>query len=107
MTFAQTVSGSCMFCDGYSGPCEHEGIERPCRTMYCYDAPAQAIRLQAQYENETDKVVRSMLEELLVENDRLLEEGDPNRNPVLCDKCFEEYTEYWDDAFNSYYSGIL
>ena len=32
---------------------------------------------------------------------------DPNRNPVLCESCADEYNEHWDDMWNEYYSGRL
>lgn len=33
-------------------------------------------------------------------------EGDPNRNPWLCEKCKDEYQDYWSDMWSDFYSNF-
>lgn len=30
-----------------------------------------------------------------------------NKNPILCERCAEYYSEYWDDMWREYYSSVI
>jgi hypothetical protein len=94
-------------CEGYDGPCGKPARLVRCRTMYHYDAPERAIRLMKELAEATDPDKIADLHKQLVENDRKLEEGDPNKDLWLCDDCAHEYNSYWDDMWSEYWRDRL
>ncbi len=56
-----------------------EGFDGPC------GAPlARARECRTRYANETQNV-----------------------QPILCEDCYEAYTDYWDEKWDEYYGGLL
>jgi hypothetical protein len=63
-----------------------------CRTQYAEPSVTYWDLLQAQDGGLTPK--RDVHE-------------DPNPDPVLCERCAEDYTQYWDEMWQQYYTDRL
>jgi hypothetical protein len=39
---------------------------------------------------------------LLLDDELLGEAPDPNKDPLLCDECYEDYRSYWSEMWDEY-----